>query len=159
MCALRQLDVRQHSWSHLNVCRVNLSATPQVDPTIPCAIFATDASFLKTEWGPMGSFAIVDTCGHSYFEIPDPGPDPSSTSFELAAIRALLKNLLRTQMTNTTIILLIDSLSAIRLCVGKDVRMKEQQTLREIDEHTIKLLDDRTLHPREKSPQQHGRME
>ena len=27
---------------------------PQIDPTVPCAIFATDASFLKTEWGPMG---------------------------------------------------------------------------------------------------------
>lgn len=41
------------------------------------------------------------------------------------------------------IILLVDSLSAIRLCVGKDVRKKEQQALREIDEYTIKLLDDR----------------
>ena len=91
----------------------------------------------------MGSFAIVDTLGHSYFEVTNTGPDPSSTSYELAAIRALLANILRTRITNVTIILLIDSLSAIRLCVGKDVRMKEQQTLREIDEHTIKLLDDR----------------
>ena len=91
----------------------------------------------------MGSFAIVDTLGHSYFEVADTGQEPSSTSFELAAIRALLANLLRTQITNTTIILLIDSLSAIRLCVGKDVRMKEQQILRVIDEHTIKLRDDR----------------
>ena len=118
---------------------------PQIDPTAPCAIFATDASFLKTEWGPMGSFAIVDTLGHSYFEIPDPGPDPSSTSFELAAIRALVVNLLRTQMTHMTVIMIVDSLSAIRLCVGKDVRMKEQQALREIDERTIKLLDERQV--------------
>lgn len=73
---------------------------PQIDPAVPCAVFATDASFLKTEYGPMASFAIVDTLGHSSFEVVDPGPDPSSTSFELAAIRALLANLLRTPMTN-----------------------------------------------------------
>ncbi len=121
---------------------------PQIDPQASYTIFATDASLLKTEYGPMGSFAIVDTLGHSYFELPDPGPDPSSTSLELAAVRTLLANLLRTQITSLTLILLIDSLSTIRLCVGNDVRRKDQQVLREIDERTIKLLDERkvTIH-------------
>ena len=67
--------------------RISMSAEttspslPLIDPTTPCAIFATDASFLKTAWGPMGSFAIVDTLKHSYFEVTDTGPEPSSTSF------------------------------------------------------------------------------
>ena len=116
---------------------------PHIDPENCCTIFATDASFLRTEWGPIGSCAVVDTFGHSYMEAPEPGPEPSSTSFELAAIRLLLTSILRTQQVNFTIILLVDSLSAIRLCTGKDVRVKEQQTLREIDERTIKLLDER----------------
>ncbi len=121
---------------------------PQIDPTSSCAVLATDASFFKTEWGPMGSFAIVDTFGHRYVEAPEPGPDPSSTAFELAAIHSLLINFLRTSTINIHLLILVDSLSSIRLCAGKEVRTKELKVLREIDERTIQLLDERnvTLH-------------
>ena len=73
---------------------------PQIDPTVPCAIFATDASFIKTEWGPMASYAIVDTFGNSYSEAPDPGSDPSSTKFELAAMKTLMQYPVHTDHRN-----------------------------------------------------------
>ena len=118
---------------------------PTVESISPCTLFATDGSLEKTSFGPIGSCAIVDSFGHSYSDSPDLGLEPSSTAFELAAICTLFSSILRTQLTNTAVIILIDSLSAINLCAGKDIRMKDHQTLRNIDERATKLLNDRNV--------------
>ena len=56
-----------------------------------------------------------------------------STTLELLALAKLLSSLKISGTTEGSILLLVDSLSAIRLILGLDVRTKDLDILRSID--------------------------
>ena len=109
------------------------------DPNLPLTVqpqvylFATDGSLTKAKKVKIGTFSIVDSFqGTHVLEIPVT-EKTSSTTLELLAIKTLLVSLMNKKISNCSIILLSDSLSALRLMLGLDERSDELETFRETD--------------------------
>ena len=97
-------------------------------------VFATDGSVTKIAPKKFrGSFAIVDHFNRSFISSLEFEKKPSSTQMELAAIRKLFSSLSTSDIQPSTIVILVDSLSAIKLTLGLDVRNENLEELREID--------------------------
>ena len=65
----------------------------------------------------------------------------SSTEIELLALEKLFNNLDESMVNNTTIVVLVDSLSALKLILGTDVRNKDLEIFRKIDQHRKNLYE------------------
>ncbi len=105
-------------------------------------LFATDGSLKKiTKNKFFGSFSVVDAFNNYFFDTIELTEKTSSTHIEILALRSLFKSLSQVKLKNCTIIILVDSLSAIKLALGTDVRKEHLEILREIDGFRKKLLE------------------
>ena len=105
-------------------------------------LFATDGSLKKiTKNKFFGSFSVVDAFNNYFFDTIELTEKTSSTHIEILALRSLFKSLSQVKLKDCTIIILVDSLSAIKLALGTDVRKEHLEILREIDGFRKKLLE------------------
>ena len=108
---------------------------PDLPPTLQPQVylFAADGSLTKSKKVKIGTFSVVDSFqGTHVSEIPVT-EKTSSTTLELLAIKTLLVSLQNKKISNCSIILLSDSLSALRLMLGLDERSDELEIFRETD--------------------------
>ena len=96
-------------------------------------LFATDGSLTKTKKIKIGTFSVVDSFQSKHISEIQVTDSTSSTTLELLAIKTLLVSLQKEKVSNCSIILLSDSLSALRLMLGLDERSDELETFRETD--------------------------
>jgi hypothetical protein len=97
-------------------------------------VFATDGSLKKLpEKKFLGAYSVVDSFGNFFVERMTTAERTSSTFFELLALKKLFKSLSQANLCECTIIYIVDSISAIKLTLGLDVRNEHFDTLREID--------------------------
>ena len=122
------------------------------DPNFPethqhrCFLFATDGSLTKVRKRKIGAFAVVDSFRHHFVSEHPCTEKTSSTTLELLALRKLyleiqkeLDQLLQMPLSSLLVIL-TDSLSALRLVLGLDVRSEDPEILRDIDSARRTLL-------------------
>ena len=96
--------------------------------------FATDGSVRKMPQGKFqGSFSVVDSFSNFFVHQIEFSKLPSSTYLELLALKKLFSALSKSEVQNCTVVLIIDSLSAIKLTLGLDVREENLEILRKID--------------------------
>ena len=109
------------------------------DPELPPAIkpqiyvFATDGSLTKVKKIKIGTFSIVDAFQGTHVSEVPVTEKTSSTTLELLAIKTLLVALRKKEISNCSIILISDSLAALRLMLGLDERSGELEIFRETD--------------------------
>jgi ribonuclease HI len=99
-------------------------------------VFGTDGSLSQKRRNlpPTGGFAIVDAHGNFFSTSHECNEETSSTTLELLALQKTFLLLKEARAENCVVFLLVDSLSAIRLTLGLDIRNEDRQILREIDE-------------------------
>lgn len=108
-------------------------------------LFATDGSLSKDEDPPVGAFSIVDSFNNSFVSEVPCTKNTSSTEIELLALKKLFESLDNSQITDFIIVLLVDSLSALKLTLGIDVRNEQLETFRKIDQHRRRLQERKVL--------------
>ena len=96
-------------------------------------VFATDGSLSQEKKPVTGGYAVVDFHGNSFSSPYQCDENTSITTLEILAIQKLLSLLSSAEESNSQVHLLIDSLSAIRLVLGLDVRTENIEILREVD--------------------------
>lgn len=103
-------------------------------------LFATDGSLTNAKKVKIGTFSIVNSWSHyvSEFEVQE---KTSSTTLEVLALKTLLAELKKKEISNCSVIILSDSLSALRLILGLDERSDDLETFREIDVSRKFLLE------------------
>jgi ribonuclease HI len=98
-------------------------------------LFGTDGSLSQRKNIPAtGGFAIVDPHERFFSSSYQCNEDTSSTTLELLALQQTFLFLRAARAENCVVFFLVDSLSAIRLTLGLDVRNEDSQILRKIDE-------------------------
>ncbi len=115
---------------------------PVLKRTVFC--FGTDGSLNKKEQEILGSFAVADSFGNFYTERVPCTDKTSSTTLELLALQKLFLSLEKDQISDCSVLIMCDSLSAIRLTLGLDFRSEETDILRTIDT-TRKVLFERNV--------------
>jgi hypothetical protein len=97
-------------------------------------LFATDGSLTKTPQKTFrGTFSVVDAFQNFCVTKREFTEKTSSTYLELLALHNLFSALAKKDLRDCTVILIVDSLSAIKLTLGLDVRGDFFEILREID--------------------------
>ncbi len=123
---------------------------PPLSPNFPLLtgtlhFFATDGSMRKTKKEVKGSFSVVDSFGHFFVENVECDSKSSSTFLELLALKKLFSALAQEDLKNSTLIFLVDSLSAIKLTLGLDVRAEHLDLFGEIDEKQGKIFKNKNV--------------
>lgn len=96
-------------------------------------VLATDGSLSQNKKEKTGGFGVVDSHGNFFSKSHECNAETSITTLEILAIKKALSLLVAANATNCHVFFLVDSLSAIKLVLGLDVRREDFQVLREID--------------------------
>jgi ribonuclease HI len=96
-------------------------------------VLATDGSLSQNKNPITGGFAVCDSNENAFSTSHICDKSTSITTLELLALKMAFSLIVSSKETNCAVFFLIDSLSAIKLILGLDVREEDLEILRDID--------------------------